>query len=41
MLRLLTDENFNHRIVRSLQLRLPDLDCIVAQQAGMAGFRDE
>jgi predicted nuclease of predicted toxin-antitoxin system len=41
MLRLLTDENFNHRIVRSLRLRLPDLDCIVAQQVGLTGFHDE
>ena len=41
MLRLLTDENFNHDIVRGLRMRLPALDCVVVQQAGLAGSADD
>jgi hypothetical protein len=41
MLRLLTDENFNHKIVRGLRMRLPAIDCVVVQKAGLAGFADE
>jgi len=33
MLRLLLfDENFNHRIVHGLELRLPSLDFLIAQE---------
>jgi hypothetical protein len=35
--RLLFDENFNHRIVHGLQLRLPDLDFIIAQEIELKG----
>ena len=41
MLRLLTDENLDRRIVRALLKRLPALDCISVQTAGMTGFSDE
>lgn len=41
MIRLLTDENLNQRILRALRLRLPEMDCVVVQHAGMAGFSDE
>ena len=41
MLRLLTDENLNQRILRGLRRRLPKMDCLVVQHAGMAGFSDE
>jgi Domain of unknown function (DUF5615) len=41
MLRLLTDENFNQRILRGLWLRFQGLDCLVVQDAGLAGFSDE
>jgi hypothetical protein len=40
MLSLLMDENFNHRILRGLKLRLPGLDYQVVQEAGMAGMKD-
>lgn len=40
MLRLLIDENFDQRILRGLRLRLPQLDYIIAQQAGMSGLSD-
>lgn len=32
MVPLLADENFNHRILRGLRLRLPTLDCLLAQE---------
>ena len=41
MLRLLTDENVNHRIVRALWRRLPALDCISVRSSGMTGFSDD
>jgi len=41
MIRLLTDENLNQRILRGLARRLPEMDCLVVQHAGMAGFSDE
>ena len=41
MLRLLTDENLNQRIVRGVQRRLPELDCLIVQHAGLVGFSDE
>ena len=40
MLRLLIDENFDQRILRGLRLRLPQLDYIIAQRAGMSGLSD-
>ncbi|HZS45317.1 MAG TPA: DUF5615 family PIN-like protein [Blastocatellia bacterium] len=40
MLRLLIDENFDHRILRGLLGRLPDLDHVIAQQAGLTGTED-
>jgi hypothetical protein len=40
MLRLLIDENFNHRILRGLKLRLPLIDYRVVRQIGMSGFPD-
>ena len=40
MLRLLIDENFNHRILRGLKLRLPKLDYVLVNQIGMSGFPD-
>jgi hypothetical protein len=41
MLRLLTDENFDQRILRGLRLRFQQLDCVIVQQAGMAGSTDK
>lgn len=38
--RFLFDENFNHRIVHGLQLRLHDLDFVIAQEIGLKGARD-
>ncbi|MGH9755392.1 MAG: DUF5615 family PIN-like protein [Blastocatellia bacterium] len=32
MVPLLADENFNHRVLRGLRLRLPALDCLLAQE---------
>ena len=40
MLRLLIDENFNHRILRGLKSRLPEIDFVVVQQVGLARFED-
>ena len=40
MIRLLTDENFNQKIVRGLRLRLPQLDLISVRDAGLAGQHD-
>jgi hypothetical protein len=41
MLRLLTDENLNQRIVRGLRQRLPEVDCFTVQDAGSFAFPDE
>lgn len=38
--RFLFDENFNHRIVHGLQLRLPDLDFVIAQEMELKGAED-
>lgn len=38
--RFLFDENFNHRIVHGLQLRLPDLDFVIAQEIELKGAKD-
>jgi hypothetical protein len=41
MLRLLLfDENFNHRIVHGLELRLPSLDFVIAQEMELKGATD-
>lgn len=40
MLRLLIDENFNHRILRGLQSRLPNLDFVLVGPVGLAGLGD-
>jgi len=40
MLRLLADENFNHRILRGLRLRNPSLDILIAQETPLVGARD-
>ena len=40
MLRLLIDENINHRILRGLKLRLPQIDYVLVKQIGMSGFAD-
>ena len=40
MLRLLIDENFNHRILRGLKSRLPELDYVLVHQVGLTGFPD-
>ena len=41
MLRLLTDENFNHRILRGLRRRINELDCVLVQDALIGGISDE
>lgn len=38
--RFLFDENFNHRIVHGLQLRLPHLDFVIAQEMELKGAED-
>jgi len=40
MIRLLIDENFNHDVLRGLRLRVPDLDAITAQAAGLKSVSD-
>jgi predicted nuclease of predicted toxin-antitoxin system len=40
MLPILIDENFDHRIIRGLRLRLSQLDCLIVQQIGLSGFDD-
>ena len=40
MLRLLTDEDFNGRIVRGLWLRKSDLDLLRVQDIGLSGEND-
>ncbi len=40
MLRLAADENFNADIVRGLLRRLPDLDVVRIQDAGLSGADD-
>jgi Domain of unknown function (DUF5615) len=39
-LRLLIDENLDHRILRGLKLRLPSLDYIIAQATELKGVDD-
>lgn len=40
MLRFAADENFNNDIVRGLRRRLPELDLIRVQDAGLSGADD-
>ena len=40
MLRLAADENFNADIVRGLRRRLPELDIVRVQDAGLSGAND-
>lgn len=40
MLRLLIDEDVNHRILRGLKTRLPEADLVSVRQIGLAGFED-
>jgi predicted nuclease of predicted toxin-antitoxin system len=40
MLRLLIDENIDHRILRGLLRRIPQLDFIVPAHVGLAGLAD-
>jgi predicted nuclease of predicted toxin-antitoxin system len=40
MLRLAADENFNADVVRAIRRRLPTLDFITAQDAGLQGAGD-
>src|SRR5688500_17135955 len=40
MIRLLTDENIDQRILRGLHRRLPLLDVVLARNVGLAGLPD-
>lgn len=40
MLRILADEDFNHRIVRGLRRKQRDLDIVRVQEIGMSGTLD-
>ena len=40
MIRLLIDENFDHDILRGLLLRVPNLDSVTTQAAGLRGAAD-
>ena len=40
MLRLITNHNFNGRILRGLRRRLPNLDVVRALDVGLAGVAD-
>ena len=40
MIRLLTDENFNNKILRGLGRRLPHLDFVSVRKVGLAGSPD-
>ena len=40
MLRLIFDENFDHRILRGLELQLLNLDFIVVQRSAFGGAKD-
>ena len=41
MLRLLFDENFDHRILRGLRLRIQDLDFLAVQEMELKGQSDQ
>ena len=40
MLRLLADEDFDHRIVRGLLARMPSIDIVTVQEVGLGGRHD-
>ena len=40
MLKLLIDENLDQRILRGLQLNLPDVDYSIVQETSLAGSQD-
>jgi hypothetical protein len=40
MMRLLIDENFDHRILRGLKIRHPGLDYVVVQATSLKGVSD-
>lgn len=40
MVPLLADENFNHRVLRGLRLRLPALDCLPVQDTDVYQHED-
>jgi len=39
-LRFVTDENFDHTILRGILRKQPDLDIVAIQSAGLSGFTD-
>ena len=40
MLKVLLDQNFNHRILRGLLLRVPKLDYLTTHEAGLSEMKD-
>lgn len=40
MLSFLADENFSHRILRAIRLRIEGLDLVIVQRVGKGGARD-
>ena len=40
MTRFAADENFNHNIIRGVRRRMPDVDIVTVQAAGLAGSVD-
>lgn len=40
MLKILLDQNFNHRILRGLLLRVPKLDYLTTHEAGLSEIED-
>lgn len=38
--RFLFDNNFNHRILHGLQLRLPDIDFVIVHELSLKGTTD-
>ena len=41
MIRILLDQNFDHRIKRGLQNRIPALDCVSTEELGIKKFTDK
>jgi hypothetical protein len=40
MLRFITDQNFDGRIIRGLRARVPDIDLVTAHRAGISDLED-
>ena len=40
-IKLLTDEDFSHRAIRGVRLRLPDINLVTVQQAGLRTASDK